>query len=258
MNSDSLRISMLQLDTVWENPAANEFLVKTIASQLTGKTDIIVLPEMFTTGFTMNVSAAENAALLVDKIKQWSVEFESAFAGSFIAAENGLYYNRAFFATPKGEVFFYDKRHLFRMAGEERVFTAGEERIVFSYLNWNICLQVCYDLRFPVWSRNRKNEYDLLIYVANWPIPRIEAWKTLLQARAIENMCFVCGVNRIGQSPAASFCGSSMIISPKGEIMTDMKQESFSKSASTIEKSVLERLRKKFPVWQDADSFNLL
>lgn len=249
---------MLQLDTVWENPAENEFQVQNVASQLKGKTDIIVLPEMFTTGFTMNVSAAGNSDLLVDKIKHWSVEFESVFVGSFIAAENGHFYNRAFFITPKGEAFFYDKRHLFRMAGEERVFTAGGKRTVFSYLGWNICLQICYDLRFPVWSRNRNNEYDLLIYVANWPVPRIEAWKTLLQARAIENMCFVCGVNRLGQAPVATFSGSSMIISPRGEIMTDMKQKIFNESASTIEKPVLERLRKKFPAWQDADSFKLL
>ena len=155
---------------------------------------------MFSTGFSMQskILAEPNSGETITTLKQWAAKFQLAICGSYIATENELFYNRAFFLTPEGEEFYYDKRHLFRMGREAEHFSAGDKRLIIPYHGWNICLLVCYDLRFPVWSRNVGNEYDLLIYVANWPIPRRLVWDTLLRARALENQCYVCGVNRVG------------------------------------------------------------
>ena len=179
-------------------------------------------------------------------------------AGSFIAKDNGKFYNRAFFITPEGEEHYYDKRHLFRMAEEDKHFSAGDKRLIVPYKGWNICLQVCYDLRFPVWSRNVNNEYDLLIYVANWPEARKKAWKALLHARAIENMAYVCGVNRVGvDGKGFLFRGDSMIYNAKGKKLADAgKREEITRTC-TLKKSELDEFRAKFPAWKDADGFGI-
>jgi predicted amidohydrolase len=181
-----------------------------------------------------------------------------AVAGSFIAKDNGKYYNRAFFITPEGDSLFYDKRHLFQMGDEDQYFTAGDKRLVVSYRGWNICLLVCYDLRFPVWSRNVNNEYDLLIYCANWPEARKKVWKILLQARAIENMSYVCGVNRVGiDGKGFTYRGDSLIISPKGKKLADAgKREEVTRTVS-LSMDEISELRSKFPAWKDADDFTI-
>ena len=181
-----------------------------------------------------------------------------AIMGSFLCEEEGRYYNRAFFVTPEGEVSTYDKHHLFRMGGENDYFTPGNRQTIVDYKGWKICMQVCYDLRFPVWTRNVDNKYDLLIYIANWPEVRKKAWKLLLKARAIENMAYVCGVNRVGvDGEDLTYRGDSMIIDPKGDkVGTAGKREEITRTC-TLKKAELEAFRKKFPAWKDADSFVL-
>ena len=194
----------------------------------------------------------------IPTIKGWAKKYKLAVAGSFIAKEDGKFFNRAFFVTPEGETYLYDKRHLFRMAGEDRHFTAGDKRTIVRYKDWNICLQVCYDLRFPVWSRNVNNEYDLLIYVANWPEARKKVWKTLLQARAMENMAYVCGVNRVGiDGKGFVYRGDSMIFSPKGKKLADAGKREEVTRTCTLTRADLEELRGKFPAWKDADMFEI-
>ena len=186
---ESIRISIIQTDIVWENKQENLRLLHEKLQSLRGITEIVVLPEMFSTGFSMQskMLAEPNSGATITILKQWAAQFQLAICGSYIATENDQFYNRAFFLTPEGEEFYYDKRHLFRMGREAEHFSVGDKRLIIPYRGWNICLLVCYDLRFPVWSRNVNNEYDLLIYVANWPIPRRLVWDTLLRARALEN-----------------------------------------------------------------------
>lgn len=258
--ADSLRVSMIQSHIIWEDRDENLGYYGDLLRRVSGKTDIAILPETFTTGFSMEVDKLGDTmdGSTVATIKEWAVRYNLAVAGSFIAKEEGLYYNRAFFITPDGAAWFYDKHHLFRMAGEDKHFTPGNERVIVRYKDWNICLLVCYDLRFPVWSRNVDNEYDLLIYVANWPEARKKVWKTLLQARAIENMAYVCGVNRVGvDGKGFVYCGDSMIFSPKGQKLADAgKREEITRTC-VLQKSELEDLRTKFPVWKDADTFTI-
>lgn len=258
--ADSLRISMVQSHIIWEDRSGNLGYYGELLRRVSGKTDMAILPETFTTGFSMDVKKLADTmdGETVSTIMSWAVKYDIAIVGSFIAVEEGKYFNRAFFITPEGEVTYYDKRHLFRMAGEDKYFTAGDKRVVLNYKDWNICLQVCYDLRFPVWSRNVNNEYDLLLYVANWPEPRRKAWKNLLLARAIENMSYVCGVNRVGMDGKGfTYRGDSMVISPKGKKLVDAgKREEVTRTCILL-KSELEDLRTKFPAWKDADSFSV-
>lgn len=189
-----MRISILQTDIVWENKQENLRRLREKLETLRGTTEIVVLPETFSTGFSMNTAslAEPTTGETIATLRQWSEEYRLALAGSYIACETASeggkpsYYNRAFFLTPEGNAYYYDKRHLFRMGHETEHFTPGNRRPIIRYRGWNILLLVCYDLRFPVWSRNTSNEYDLLIYVANWPIPRRKVWDILLQARALE------------------------------------------------------------------------
>ncbi|RHJ91049.1 amidohydrolase [Parabacteroides bouchesdurhonensis] len=259
--ADSLRISMIQSHIIWEDRSENLGYYGELLRRVSGKTDIAVLPETFTTGFSMEVEKLADTmnGETIPTIKSWAKTYGMAIIGSFIAEENGAYYNRAFFITPEGEEYYYDKRHLFRMAGEDKHFSAGDKRVIVNYKDWNICLQVCYDLRFPVWSRNVKNEYDLLVYVANWPEPRKKVWKALLQARAIENMAYVCGVNRVGiDGKGFVYHGDSMVFSPKGKKLADAgKREEITRTCA-LQKDELDDLRTKFPVWKDEDSFQLL
>ena len=189
-----MRISILQTDIVWENKQENLRRLHEKLETLRGTTEIVVLPETFSTGFSMNTAslAEPTTGETITTLRRWSEEYRLALAGSFIANETApeggkpSYYNRAFFLTPEGDAYYYDKRHLFRMGHETEHFTSGYQRPIIRYRGWNILLLVCYDLRFPVWSRNRNNEYDLLICVANWPVPRRKVWDILLQARALE------------------------------------------------------------------------
>lgn len=263
---DVLRITTLQTDICWENKQENLRLLHEQLKKLRGETEIVVLPEMFSTGFTMNSEALAEPVTgeTITTLRQWAVDYNLVLTGSYIAS--GLnpisfkksYYNRAFFLTPEGEAHYYDKHHLFRMGGEIEHFTSGIQRPIISYRGWNILLLICYDLRFPVWSRNVNNEYDLVIYVASWPIPRRRVWEVLLEARAIENMSYVCGVNRVGtDGNNFSYNGGSFIFSPKGEKLTNVPDNEEGYATFSIDLTSLKRFREKFPAWKDADSFSL-
>ena len=257
---DSIRISIIQTTIVWENKEENLRLLHEKLQSLCGTTEIVVLPEMFSTGFSMQseLLAEPITGATITTLKQWASLYQVAICGSYIAEDKGHFYNRAFFLTPEGEEYYYDKHHLFRMGQESEHFSAGNKRLIIPYLGWNICLLVCYDLRFPVWSRNVNNEYDLLIYVANWPIPRRLAWDVLLRARALENQCYVCGVNRIGTDGyRLHYNGGSVVYSALGEEITSLPDGQDDSTTVTINLTTLQRFREKFPVWKDADLFQL-
>lgn len=248
------------MNIAWEDKQVNLQSLRDKVSTLRGNTDLVVLPEMFSTGFTMNceVVAEPVTGETITTLRSIADEYRIAIAGSYIAKEQERYYNRAFFLTPEGEAYFYDKRHLFRMGDEGKHFSAGDRKLIVSYKGWNICLLVCYDLRFPVWSRNINNEYDLLIYTANWPTPRRRAWDALLTARAIENMSYVCGVNRIGaDGNQISYNGGSAIYSPKGEVIAMAKDNEEATITAELNLDTLKAFRNKFPVWKDADRFEI-
>lgn len=256
---DQLTVTLIQCDILWENPTGNLERLKAKLEEFRGKTDIVVLPEMFTTGFSMHSSQLAETVdgPTVGTLKKWAEESGLAFAGSFIASEDDRFYNRGFFITPE-ETRFYDKRHLFRMSAEPEHFAAGTAPLIVNYKGWNISLQICYDLRFPVWLRNVDNAYDLLLFVASWPKVRQNAWNTLLMARAIENCAWVAGVNRVGTDPnGLVYEGGSVMIDMKGQVIAEAtpgKEESVS---VTISKSALEKFRERFPTWKDADRFIL-
>ena len=255
-----LKISIVQTDIAWENKQENLRMLREKLHALRGTTEIVVLPEMFSTGFTMKSRelAEPVSGITVRILKELAADFQLALCGSFICSERSNYYNRAFFITPEGEEFYYDKRHLFRMGNEAEYFSAGNNKLIISYRGWNICLLVCYDLRFPVWSRNVNNEYDLLIYMASWPQARRLAWDTLLCARALENMCYVCGVNRIGvDGNKLIYNGGSVVFSPKGEPMASVPDGEEGIETVSLSLISLQQLRDKFPVWKDADAFRL-
>jgi omega-amidase len=255
---DNLRIALLQADLLWENSEAN---LNQFNEQLENihKADLIVLPEMFNTGFTQNV--ASMAQSISGEARAWmekkAKEKSATIMGSIIVKEHNQYYNRLIMATPVGEIKCYDKRHLFRMGGEHENFTAGKYQTIFELSNWRIKPLICYDLRFPIWSRNQNN-YDLLVYVANWPKPRREVWKTLLKARAIENQCYVIGVNRIGiDGMGIEYAGDSMVVDYKGNIMSELPDGKTGIIETTLLLSALHEFRNKFPVYLDADSFTI-
>ncbi|MCC8171145.1 MAG: amidohydrolase [Parabacteroides sp.] len=256
-NADKLRIALVQAPIEWGNPEANLHRFGRQLGRLQGKADIALLPETFTTGFSMQAEAIAEPAggPTLPAIRNWASAYNLAIAGSFIASENGRYFNRGFFVTPEGHTRLYDKRHLFRMAGENEHYTAGNAPLVVPYKGWNINLVICYDLRFPVWCRNTGNAYDVLLCCANWPEARSRAWRTLLEARAIENMAYVCGVNRVGaDGNGIPFRGDSLAFSPKGEILADAENGETVRIA-TLDKEALLRFRAKFPAWQDMDKF---
>ena len=256
-----MRISLLQYPIIWADKTANLTLWQQRLNELKGTTDIAILPEMFTTGFcTDRMDLAETMdETTVTWLKQQSAETGLALAGSFMAAENGKKYNRAFFVTPDGEIHYADKRHLFTMGGEREYLSEGNKSLIVHYMGVNIKILVCYDLRFPVWARNRNNEYDLLIYVANWPQARIADWDILLPARAVENQAYVCGVNRVGDAPGdLHYNGPSLIIDPRGRIVERLLDDQEGTLTTTIDLTLVEKGRTKFPVWKDADQFNII
>lgn len=227
-------------------------------------TDLIVLPEMFTTGFTMEARAvAEPMNLTTFRwMKQMAAQTGAVVTGSYVVQEKNNYFNRLIWMQPDGQFDTYDKRHLFRMAGEDAVYTAGNQRIVKEWKGWRICPLICYDLRFPVWSRNVQPDstdfaYDLLLYVANWPAARRNAWNVLLQARAIENLSYVVGVNRVGQdSNEHLYTGDSAVVDYTGEIL--FSQADVEKThQQTLSLDGLKAFRNKFPTNLDADAFSI-
>lgn len=258
MVKSDLNITLIQTDIVWENPKENMRLLETKIDALKGKQHIIVLPEMFSTGFSMapQTLAEPMDGETVSWMKEMAAKNRCVITGSLIIEEDGNYYNRMIWALPNGEVAFYNKRHLFSYAGEDKHYTPGDKRMIAQVNGWKICLQVCYDLRFPVWARNTDN-YDILLYVANWPVQRNEIWETLLKARAIENMSFVIGVNRVGtDGNGHQYIGNSSIYSPIGELI-QKETEIESIITHSFQHSILEEYRNKFPFLNDRDDFLL-
>lgn len=258
---DKLRIALLQNDIVWEDVQANLSACESALATLDADVHIAVLPEMFTTGFSMLATqyAEEGEGLTLSSLKRWAATFNIALAGSYIAREADKCYNRGFFVKPCGEVTFYDKRHLFRMGDEGKAFAAGNERVIVEYMGWHIALFICYDLRFPVWSRNVANEYDLALYVASWPQVRSHVWRSLLVARAIENACYVCGVNRVGEDGMKlQYIGDSMAIDFKGTTLSQLSDGEQGTILVELDGDKLQSFRTKFPTWRDADSFTII
>lgn len=254
----NLKVSIFQSDIIWHNPEKNlEKIGLLLENSINEHSQLLILPEMFTTGFSMNTNLAEkmNGKTLEFLIKN-AQKFNIAISGSIIIEENNQYFNRHFFVFPSGEYQFYDKRHLFRMAKEHEVYTAGNNRVIVDYLGWKIALFTCYDLRFPVWSRNQ-NDYELALYVANWPQRRIKHWQTLLRARAIENQSFVIGVNRVGtDGNEIIYDGKSAIIDALGETIVELSHNEMHITVE-LNKTKMLSYREKFPAWQDADNFTV-
>jgi len=263
-----LTITGIQSALHWEDPAANRNMFEEKINSIVGNPEIIILPETFSTGFSMNPKKL--AETMDGKTMEWvtriAAEKKVILTGSLIIEENGEYFNRLVWMLPNGQFGIYDKRHLFGYAGEDDEFTPGAKRLIASVKGWKINLLVCYDLRFPVWSRQTppllkerglggEVEYDLLIYVANWPERRNHAWKTLLQARAIENQCYVVGVNRVGHDGNKIYhSGDSMVIDPMGEVLyTKAHEEDI--FTVTLHKEKLDEVRTKLPFWKDGDHF---
>jgi predicted amidohydrolase len=256
---NDLRVTMIQSNIGWEDKEFNLRSLRAKLEGLSGRTEIVVLPEMFSTGFSMRseVLAEGMDGATVSALKAMAAEFGLAIAATFICREGESQRNRAIFVTPEGETYHYDKRHLFRMGNEPEHYTAGSENCIFCYRGWRIMMQVCYDLRFPVWCRNTGCRYDLLIYMANWPQQRGEVWQTLLRARALENMAYVCGVNRTGSDGMGiDYAGGSLTISPKGKILAEGGNSDVPVTA-TLNLEELRSFREKFPAWKDGDEWSL-
>ncbi|MFD2551255.1 amidohydrolase [Bizionia sediminis] len=259
MNTD-LHVAIIQTHLVWENPEANRVHFESKINSIKKPCDLIVLPEMFTTGFTMNAAAVAESMTgkTVAWLKKMAKEKQAAITGSVVIAENNQYYNRMLFVCPNGTVHIYNKRHSFSLVGEEKVFTSGKEQVVVAYKNWKLCLQICYDLRFPVWSRNT-TDYDALIYVANWPKPRIAAWDALLKARAIENMCYCIGVNRVGEDEAQNdYSGHSTVYDVLGNNISPIRPHKDHIEIVTLDKKHLARYREKLNFLSDRDRFKIM
>ena len=248
-----MKITILQQNIVWANPTANVRKADDAINQNPGA-DLYVLPEMFSTGFCTNPEGiAESAeSNTLQWMKDKAATTDAAIAGSVAVTEDGKYYNRFYFVKPDGSVTHYDKKHLFTYGGEHLRFTAGEERVVVEWKGVRILLEVCYDLRFPVWARNR-GDYDMILYVASWPTPRVSAWSALLVARAIENQCYVAGVNRIGTDPACEYCGGSVIIDPYGKTLAACEMNQECEASAEVDMDKLNAFREKFPVLNDSD-----
>ncbi|GGX78450.1 nitrilase family protein [Litchfieldella qijiaojingensis] len=263
-----LRTTLVQCDLRWEDPEANCRMLEDLLGDLGGNdTDLIVLPEMFATGFTMNsrdmaepMATSRTVAWLCEQARKRGC----VVTGSVAVEDDGEYFNRLIWATPDGHPVHYDKRHLFRMAGEHERYDMGRQRVVVELKGFRILLTVCYDLRFPVWLRQQSVddnafEYDALLCVANWPAPRRQPWRTLLQARAIENLCYVIGVNRVGEdAKGLAYAGDSMLVDFKGEPIIDEPRDKPFLLTGSLDRQALADFRDKFPAWMDADRFEVL
>ena len=252
-----LQVGLIQTELIWEDPVANREMFTAKLKELPEDTDLAVLPEMFTTGFSMHPQKLAEPARgkTLEWMQKMASERDMAITGSLIVKERHNYYNRLYVVFPDGSYRQYDKRHLFRMGEENKHYTAGQDKMRFRLKGWRILPLICYDLRFPVWSRN-KGDYDVLIYVANWPEPRRHVWNALLVARALENQVYVVGLNRIGEDgQGLSYAGDSMVVHPKGHIISDTQPHASSEETVTLSGEELIRFRDKFPVGKDADDF---
>ncbi|MBA2248777.1 MAG: amidohydrolase [Chitinophagaceae bacterium] len=266
----SLTITLIQPDLRWEDKKSNFELLSKKIEGIREKTEVVILPEMFSTGFSMQPEkfAEKMDGDSIEWMKKMAASKKIILTGSLIIEENGKYFNRLIWMLPDGNYGYYNKRHLFAFGKEDQYYSAGKKRLIASAKGWKINLQVCYDLRFPLWARQSQDisktdetatqlEYDLLIYVANWPAKRNTAWKSLLQARAIENQCYVVGVNRVGEDGNKIYhSGDSMIIDPLGEILYH-KENAEDVFTYTLQKQLLDDVREKFPFWKDADPFQI-
>lgn len=256
---DQLKVALIQSDLVWENPKQNRKNFAEKIESISSKVDVIVLPEMFSTGFTMK---PEHVAETMDgKTVAWmqnqASKTNAAIVGSLVISEAGNYYNRLLFVEPSGNIITYDKRHTFTLVGEDKVYAAGTEKVVIDYKGWKICPMVCYDLRFPVWARNIEN-YDVLFYVANWPKARVLAWDALLKARAIENMSYVVGVNRIGLDGAQNeYSGNSAVYDVLGNDTSSIRPNKEQIDVVTLERNHINFYRNKLKFLDDKDAFTL-
>lgn len=257
MTNDTLNVALVQTTLAWENPKANRTHIEDKVSSITA--DLIVLPEMFSSGFTMNASRVAETmdGETITWLKALSKTKNAAIVGSLVIKENENYYNRLVFVEPNGTLTTYDKRHTFTLAGEHKVYTAGTKKIIIDYKGFKICPLVCYDLRFPVWARNSE-DYDVLIYVANWPKVRIAAWDALLKARAIENMSYCIGVNRVGlDGNNYEYSGHSAAYDVLGNRMDSIPESIETTEVITLEKSHITKYRERLGFLKDRDTFSL-
>ena len=253
-----MNVALIQTDIVWENPSENRRVFEGKINALTESVDLIILPEMFTSGFTMspNLVAETMSGETISWLKEIAKAKNSAITGSLVITENGNFYNRMVFVFPNGEIQYYDKKHLFTLAGEDKVYTSGKDKVIVNYKNLKICLQVCYDLRFPVFSRNTEN-YDVLIYVASWPKVRTNAWDILLKARAVENLSYTIGVNRIGtDNNDFEYIGHSQIIDELGNFIIE-PTENEDVFIANLDKNKMLETRSKLNFLNDRDAFIL-
>ncbi|PCI11299.1 MAG: amidohydrolase [Flavobacteriaceae bacterium] len=257
---NELNIASLQVDIIWENPQANIEKYSAMIDSISDDVDLVILPEMFATGFSMNpASCAETVeGFSISWMQEIAKEKQVAIMGTLAIKENNNFYNRLVFVHPNGETETNNKRHLFSYGGEDKVYTQGEDRIIINYKGWKINPMICYDLRFPVWTRNT-NDYDVLIFMANWPKPRINAWDTLLKARAIENMCYTIGVNRVGiDGNNLEYIGHSQTIDMLGNVVSDSVENKEMIFETTLNKKELDKVRNKFRFLEDRDFFEVL
>lgn len=260
MPHKSLRIACLQMDLQWHDPAVNRQEAERLLAEIHGPLDLLLLPEMFATGFTMEAKSV--AEKMDGESLQWmqsvAKRYDCAVGGSLVIEDQGSFVNRFCWVNESGCFAQYDKRHLFSLAGEDKPYEAGQKRSIIEWRGWKISTQICYDLRFPVWARNQFDEegvaaYDLLVNVANWPKPRITHWDALLSARAIENLSYVVGVNRVGTDENGfEYCGSSRVIGYDGEVLASARNQS-TVVLSVLDLDPLMRYRQKFPFWKEAD-----
>lgn len=256
---EQLKVTLIQSDLIWENPKQNRINFEKRIASISENVDLIVLPEMFTTGFTMNAeSVAETMqGETVKWMKQMAFNYDTAIVGSIVISESQKFYNRLLFIESSGVVSYYDKRHTFTLAGEDKVYAKGTERIIVNYKGWKICPLVCYDLRFPVWARNTDN-YDVLLYVANWPKPRVSAWDALLKARAIENMSYCIGVNRVGVDGLnIEYSGHSAVYNVLGQEMPAIKSTKEQTETVVLQKQHIKKYRSDLKFLDDRDEFTL-
>ena len=255
---ETLKIVLVQTTLIWENPEKNRAVLSKKLKDVKDDVAVVVLPEMFTTGFTMfpeHIGANEGLKTL-EWMKLKASEMNVAIVGSIVFKEDDCYYNRLWFVKPDGSALAYDKRHTFTLVGEHKKYLAGNKRLVVTYKGFRFCPLICYDLRFPVWSRNNE-DYDVVLYVANWPKPRIEAWDALLKARAIENMTYSIGVNRIGvDNNGHEYPGHSAVYNVLGKQMAFSDQETLIEV--TLNKNHIKSTREKLPFLDDKDNFNLI
>ncbi len=258
-----LLVTLVQANLHWEDKHANLSLLEQQIQAIGQPTQLVVLPEMFSTGFSMQPEklAETMEGPSVEWMRSMARKHKIILTGSLIIEEAGQYFNRLIWMLPNGSYGYYDKRHRFAFAGEDQHYSNGNKRLIASVNGWKINLQICYDLRFPVWARqqiNEQPEYDILVYVANWPERRSHAWKSLLIARAIENQCYVIGVNRVGEDgKGINHSGDSMVVDPLGQVLYSNSHEVITHTMA-LDKNHLEAIRTKFPFWKDADPFQIL